>query len=384
MASPHDQRGSDDVRGYGAAKRQPFIQPTHWAIHHPLFDRHPKDLVVYMRLRTAFFEGDPNLKTMSTHEVAEICGVTYAVARDALSRMTQEGLLDSLRPRQRNAAPDRRFVDVPPDGHTGVLSGIDLRMAVLGERERAVTRREYVDNLRKSVSLENDTDSPRVAQERHETPSVSLRNDTVSLMNDTGPGISAGQTPNGDPPRSFYQEALSSKKLRAGAREERGKPPAAPAGSGTPRRLTAREAAQNAASALKGMSGGSTRVQVEERLEEAIQGGLPPSRAVDWLNGLITPHVRSAHRVHLANVLDLPDPEPADAYRWSIEMCTGCTDMGVALDPAYTSGKNGSVVCLHGQPPEPEAQMARRCSSCGRNLLPRSMDPCGRCRRTEG
>jgi len=151
-----------------------------------------------------------------------------------------------------------------------------------------------------------------------------------------------------------------------------------------PRQLTAREAAQEAVRRLRGISGGPTRAQIENGVESAIQRGLPPSRAVDWLNSLITPHVRSAHRVHLANVGDLPDPEPDDAYRWAIEMCTGCDHMGVTTNPDYTSGKNNSVVCLHGREPEPEAPSDRQCSSCGRKLLPRSMDPCGRCRRMEG
>lgn len=109
----------------------PFIQPRHWVVHHPIFTKHPKAMVVYMRLRTAFYEGDDQIRVMTNEQIADMVDLPVSTVRDALRYLTSAGLLVRINPEKKNAIPVRRFVDDLPEGYTGITNGLRHRDAVL-------------------------------------------------------------------------------------------------------------------------------------------------------------------------------------------------------------------------------------------------------------
>lgn len=230
----------------------------------------------------------------------------------------------------------------------------------------------------------NDENAPNVSVENpFEGTSESTRGTPESTRGTSESGQTVSDLRGGAPKNSFKK---SSKNLslpypsHEGPAERGESEIPSPPAAGNPLRITAAEAAEGAYKRLKGKAGGRTRATILKGLTGAIQVGLPPSQAVDWLNARVTGDAHSPHLIHVKNVWDLPEAEPEDAHRWAIEMCRGCNSMGVAHDPAFTRGP-GSVVCLHGENPEPIMEEAQNCVECNRRLLPASQNPCGRCRR---
>lgn len=105
----------------------PFIQPKHWVVHHPVFTKHPRSMVVYMRLRTAFYEGDDQIRVMTNEQIAELVDLPLSTVRDALRYLAEAGLLVRTNAEKKNAVPVRRFVDELPEGYRGIVNGLRHR-----------------------------------------------------------------------------------------------------------------------------------------------------------------------------------------------------------------------------------------------------------------
>lgn len=136
----------------------PFIQPRHWVVHHPIFTKHPKAMVVYMRLRTAFYEGDDQIRVMTNEQIAQLVDLPVSTVRDGLRHLTQAGLLIRTNPEKKNAIPVRCFVDELPQDYRGVTNGLRHRDQIL----EGATQRNASD---KSGNLGDGSATPPPGQE---------------------------------------------------------------------------------------------------------------------------------------------------------------------------------------------------------------------------
>lgn len=259
---------------------------------------------------------------------------------------------------------------------------VRLNLELIASRERPVEK--WDDDLMERITFSDDNpDCPDLGMTLSEAQGMT-QNEAMTLSESylgLGESHAEPQREALSVSRSVSDPSLSlpggSDDPRGPEREsEKSSPPAA----ANPLRLTAWEAAEGAFKHLNGRAGGKTRQAILEGLTRAIQGGLPPSSAVVWLNGRITPEAHSPHLLHKKNVDDLPEGSTEDRPRWEIEMCWVCDDRGVTHNPAYTSGTH-SVVCLHGEKPKKEETLEKYCSQCSRHIMPSSPDPCGRCQR---
>jgi hypothetical protein len=121
---------SEETSGYRLGTT-PFVQPKHWVVHHPVFTKHPTAMVVYMRLRAAFFEGDTRIRVMTNEQISRLVDFKVSTVRDALRHLTAAGLLVRMNPEKKNAVPLRRFVDEIPEGYSGIVSGLEHRDEVM-------------------------------------------------------------------------------------------------------------------------------------------------------------------------------------------------------------------------------------------------------------
>jgi len=95
---------------------------------------------------------------------------------------------------------------------------------------------------------------------------------------------------------------------------------------------------------------------LEERtvrlVRKAVTEGLPPSRALAFLQSRATGNVHSPDRLHAANASDLPKPRPEDRPQWLLELCPSCNERGYTEDTSMCSADPAAIegVCLHGEP----------------------------------
>lgn len=317
--------------------------------------------------------------------------------RDYRAELTTAGMLDVLPGRCRNDPPRYVIHDIPPDGWSGWRNAWHVDGA-------------YRKDWRTNWPLPSDTESNNGHFGTRFTggsPSESGQFGTRSAVpHDTpggkhgspggkhgSPGVTSAPTcENGAPKKAFNQafnESLSlaspegEAQATASPRPERESDASKDQDPRSgPVLDTAHEAAQKAVRKLKGEPGGKVKARIVLGLEKSIQGGLPPSRAVAWLNSKIGDTAHSPELIHAANVENLPDPRPEDAEIHLRELCTGCDDRGATTVDAFTFGP-GSSVCLHGKPPR-KRRADKKCGRCPRVVMNPDADLCARCQRETG
>lgn len=295
--------------------------------------------------------------------------------RDYRRELIDAGMLDVV-PGGTQSSPPRYVVhDLPPEGWSGWSNAWEVDDSYTPE-----WRSQKPSPSKPSQTPPRTTGGSR-EQQGHFTPRF------------TGPPGTPGGPP-GTPwsprvptrafgaPKEACKESLSPAASYDASRAARGESERTPAGPTTaPRMREPREAAEAATKRLRGSFGGKIREDIVNGLTAAIQKGLPPSRAVACLNGMLGQGVHSPGRVHRANLEALVDPDEPDMEQWLREMCTGCNERGETTVEEFAV-RPGSSVCLHGQEPAREEMATKTCISCPRVIPMRAADRCGRCVRT--
>lgn len=113
----------------------------------------------------------------------------------------------------------------------------------------------------------------------------------------------------------------------------------------------ARDLARWVTDSLGCVLGKKSRETIEANVAKAVAGGLPPSKALEYLTSRVHDGVHSPDRLHASNSSDLPAPGDGDADRWVQEMCDRCDLHGIPDDPDRHASKDPTVYprrCLHG------------------------------------
>lgn len=298
--------------------------------------------------------------------------------RDYRRELVNAGMLDVIPGSTRSAPPRYVVHDLPPDDWSGWRNAWDVDDAYTpGWRTRKPS----------PPRGEEGQSTPRItggsgSQNGHIPPRFTGPPDTPGGPPGT-PWLTPVPTCSFGSSKEVLKEALSLAGHTGSPRASRGESERSPSGpTAAPRLLAPREAAEAASRRLKGTFGGRVREDIVTGLAAAIQAGLPPSKAVSCLNGMVGEGVHSPGRVHRANLETLIDAEEGDQDQWMLEMCTGCDDRG-ATKVADFAVRPGSVVCLHGQERVGSEPRVRQCVTCTRMVFHSSEErQCGRCRRT--
>lgn len=299
--------------------------------------------------------------------------------RDYRRELVDAGMVDILPGAKRNAPPRYVIHDVPPEGWTGWRNawevddsyGPEWRVRLSRPPESRVKSGRTAPRITGESEAQRGHKAPRPVVP-HGSPGGTPRHTVVPTCPDLAFGAS----------KEVVKESLSLAGHTGSPRTSYGESERPPSGgTAEPRLLTPREAAQQASKKLKGSFGGRVREDIVTGLTGAIENGLPPSRAVSCLNGMLGEGVHSPGRVHRANLETLIDADEKDRSQWLLELCTGCDERG-ATDVEGFSVRPGSSVCLHGQRESTGSPTPNKCITCTRMILSDSAEQCGRCRRT--
>lgn len=356
-------------------RRPAHTEAEDWIVYHP--DITPTALMLYMRLRGAVMDPSSGAEDWKKEVRLTVDQMRRLLPRTKIKgstddyagkRTVQESLallvgIGALRRIEAKgfSVPVYDFPMYPPDGHSGPVWG--------GAVAREI--RESVKPRSRTTAGETGggCDTPHGVRYTARG-GATYRTGGCDTPHGSG-GLTCGA---GGPKETLEEESLS---LRAERARE-----SAPAGAtAAPRMRDPREAAEAAVKSLRGVFGGKVREDIVNGLTAAIQEGLPPSRAVTCLNGMLGQGVHSPGRVHRANLEALVDPGKADAEQWLREMCTGCDERGETTFEGFAV-RPGSSVCRHGQEPVREEMGTKNCISCPRVIPMRAADKCGRCVRT--
>ena len=302
--------------------------------------------------------------------------------RDYRRELIDAGMLDVIPGRTQSSPPRYVVHDLPPEGWSGWSNAWEVDDTYTPQWRS-----------RKPSPPKSAQTPPRITggsreQQGHFPPRFTGPPGTPGGPHDTPGGPPGTPWPPRVPTRAFgapkeaCKESLSLNASYDALRSEQRESESAPAGAtAAPRMRDPREAAEAAVKSLRGVFGGKVREDIVNGLTAAIQEGLPPSRAVTCLNGMLGQGVHSPGRVHRANLEALVDPGKADAEQWLREMCTGCDERGETTFEGFAV-RPGSSVCRHGQEPVREEMGTKNCISCPRVIPMRAADKCGRCVRT--
>lgn len=293
--------------------------------------------------------------------------------RDYRRELVDAGMVDVLPGAKRNAPPRYVIHDVPPEGWRGWRNAWEVDDSyVPGWRsqppEPKVKSGQTTPRITGGTEVQSGHKTPRPVVP-HGSQGGTPRHTVVPTCPDLAFGAS----------KEVVKESLSLAGHTGSPRAPHGESERTPSGTtAAPQLLTPREAAQRASKRLNGSFGGRVREDIVTGLTGAIENGLPPSRAVACLNGMLGEDVHSPGRVHRANLETLIDADEKDRSQWLLELCTGCDERG-ATDVEVFAVRPGSSVCLHGQRKPTGSPGLTKCITCTRMILSDSAEQCGRC-----